>query len=343
MIAAVNEARNLLIGLRTSIEERKGTWEELKELNPSHRGLSEEAWECEQAQCWIFGTSDIMEGAELQQWLFDCPPESETAKGNALLYWREWAEYIDEDLEGADIEPCDLPKPNPGSSVQEYTNELTVGYEGGDIRLKRQRRAVDSFFNHLRSKEGNRPNGVAFIETVFPQKRDIIDGRMIRRVPPQAYPLPIELAGQIISQLASLAIEGPAKGRKNAIQALALAWLCLAASRLRHPIYLEDLHKTPASSINRTPSRLDVPTLYGDREIRISRLMAEFLNLVAQLGPATPQSTILHAPQRALNKTLQSAVRTVQDREGKNLGEITFVTFLSPPHYHHRRCGSAYK
>ena len=71
---------------------------------------------------------------------------------------------------------------------------------------------------------------------------DLHYGRIIRIIRPQVYAIPYEIAGDITRELAYKCAYGRPNAQLKAAEALGLVWLCLTASRIRHPRSLEMVH-----------------------------------------------------------------------------------------------------
>lgn len=329
--APLEEAKKILNDLKKSLEKIKNIWKELRTLNPGWEQLSEQNWIEKQARCWLHGATKIEEANELDRWLFDHPPLSETAKSNAdkkVKCWREWLEIKDAYYEP--FEDFEFEKPRRGESLIDFILRMAkaVEKEGPSARL--EWRAFKSFLGYLRNISLDE---IAFIEQIFPQKMDIKYGRIIRKIAPEVYSIPQETAVEILMELARKCQSGRRDAQLTAAESLGLCWLCLTASRLRLPIYLKTLQSIKATALQldgKFPTLL-IPTFFGDRPIRISSRVAQFLKALALIPSKKPRETILQRSSRRLNQTLESVLKKVSPNS--EFGNITYVSFLSPPHH----------
>lgn len=150
---------------------------------------------------------------------------------------------------------------------------------------------------------------------------------------PQIHPISQEIVADILKELAHQVVYGRKNASHHAIEALALSWLCLTSSRIRLPKKLEQIHEIQTSTIistNEYPELL-IPTLFGNLPVRISIRLAKFLQSVAMISSDTPRATILSTSLPDLRKSFNTAIKRAA--LPSNLREITFLTFLSPPHH----------
>ena len=164
---------------------------------------------------------------------------------------------------------------------------------------------------------------------------DIKHGRIIRIITPEVPSIPEETAAKIIIELARRCRFERRNAHLTAAESLGLCWLCLTASRLRLPIYLETLQaiKTTALHLRGEFPMLLVPTFFGDRPIRISCRLAKFLHALSLIPFKKPRETILQSPLRSLTRTFDAVLKKIAPNP--EFGNITYVSLLSPPH-----CGS---
>lgn len=176
------------------------------------------------------------------------------------------------------------------------------------------------------------PEEIAFIEQIFPQKMDIHYGHIIRKIAPEIYPITQEIARDILCELAQMAIHGRSNSILTALESLGFAWLCLTASRLRLPTYIEMIRNTKPSAIifeGDFPFLL-IPTLFGERKIRISKRFAKFFLSLSEIPSKLPRETILQSQPRTLTRTFERALENCSINP--SFGNITYVTMLSTPH-----------
>lgn len=161
---------------------------------------------------------------------------------------------------------------------------------------KKNRLALNSFLAYLR--EFNSKKEVAFIDHIFPEQKNLHYGRIIRKVRPQVQPISQGTAAQIIKQLAFQCASGRPNAQHNAGEALALVWLCLTASRIRFPRLLEDIHAIPSKALvfsNIFPE-LSIPSIFGLQKIRISTLISQFIQAIADIPPQSLEKLFCKHP-----------------------------------------------
>lgn len=331
------EAQAVLNDLEYELQKYRNLWDQLKKDNPEFEPVSNENWGKKHAQCWLHGATELEESNALEKWLFDSPPLSNTAKENALKHIKAWKDELEQsDAYYAVFDEFELETPHKDEILYDYLCRIAalVEKEGKGARL--EWRALKSFLAYMRYLP---PEEIAFIEQIFPQKMGIHFGQIIRKIPPEVYPISQEAAGAILFELAQMAIKGRPNSRLSALECLGLSWMCLTASRLRLPTYLERVTKTKALAISidgEYPIML-VPTHFGERKVRISARVAKFLIALAKTPSKTSRETILQSPPRTLTRTFDRALKNCE--LNPKLGNITFVTLLSPPHIF----GSSYR
>lgn len=201
----------------------------------------------------------------------------------------------------------------------------------GQLTTKRERRAFHCFLHYLRQE--NIDEEVAFLEQILPAKHDVHDGVIRRIISHQERPISIEVAGDILQNLAHKCAQGRPDARHNCAEALALCWMCLAVGRLRLPVRLADLQATMLSALRQIDGlpNLYLHTLFGWQAIKLPEHSNRFLIAMCELSRSEGAKTMLRGHFSVLRRSLEGAVREA-DPEGK-LGKITFSTFLAPPHY----------
>ena len=278
----------------------------------------------------IHAATDVWELIELEC-RHPYPPLSEMAGMNAkecVAYWREWLEQTEAYYEP--FEDFEFDEPLKNETLREFIIRMveTVEAEGIDSRL--EWRALKSFLNYLRQinhKEW------AFIEHLFPKKMDIFDKRIIRKVPPEIYPISEILVGKIIQELMNMTLNDRPNAQHTAAEALGLSWVCLTTARLRLSVHLKTklyFISSEAITFKENIPYLSVPTLFGDQKIRISHRLAEYLLEISMIPSENSRQTIFQKPYRSLTRTFERALKRVN--ANPDLRNITFLTFLSEPH-----------
>lgn len=313
--------------LKSEIQEIKILWDSIRTQNPTFEQVSEEHWHIREAQIWLHGATEVAEANELERWLYHSPSHRPAERSPADDHYKGWAEHILENGVYADFTEEHLETPRKREQLGEFIKRLAIKVETNGKGTKKQFLALKSFLEYVRS------NHLAFIEDIFPKKMDLSAGRIIRRIPPQVYPLSIEVAGEVVKALADEITDGRTNARHHAIEALALVWMCLTASRIRLPRTLASMHEIPSSALIRSDivPQLLVPSLFGEQPIRISKMVKLFLSAVANLPSSPSRQTILQTTIEDLRKPFRRVISKVN--RDVSMGEITFATFLSPPHY----------
>ena len=327
----MDEAIAIIEDLLQAIPKKKQIRDEIKQLNSEWEQLSDENWKRQEACCSIHGATDTYEAIELEKWLYHYPRLSMAQNSKALNHYKDWEEFIGEEGMYTDFNAGDLQEPKLGETLETYIQRLAETVESHGWGDKSEKRALKSFLNYLRNY--NHSKEVAFIEYIFPEKSDLRAARIIRKIRPQVHPISQEVVADILKQLAHQVVYGRKNARHHAIEALALSWLCLTSSRIRLPKKLEQIHKNQndANVFANGYSELLIPTLFADLAVRISTRLAKFLQAVTMISSDTPKTTILSTPLPDLRKPLNTAIKRAA--LPANLGEITFLTFLSPPHH----------
>ncbi len=332
----LDEARAIIEDLQQAIEEKKLVRDEIKKLNPDWEQLSDENWIQQESRCWLHGATEVLESTELEKWLFDNPPLSNTANEKAekiIKYWKAWLKQTNKYhriFGNGYFAKVKLEKPVKNETLREYfiRTATTLETKGKGTRL--EWRAFKNLLEYMRNID---PQEIAFIEQIFPKKMDVYFGKIIRKIAPEVYPISQEVARDILCELTQMAIKGRPDSRLSALESLGLFWLCLTASRLRLPTYLELVERTKVSAIciNGPYPTMLVPTLFGEREIRISDRVARFFIALSKIPSKEPRETILQSPKRSLTRAFDRALRNCEINP--DYGNITYVTMLSTPHH----------
>ena len=329
------EAQAIIKDLQQAIIQKKQIREGLFKLNAEWEELSDEHWLQQEARCWMHGATDVSEIKKLERWLFDIPPISDIAQEDAakcLKYWHAFHQENSEDCR--ELEITRLEQPLVGEILHDYVLRIAALTEKHGKGTYLEWRTLKSFLAYLRKFPSIQ---TSFIEQILPQKGDLFstDGskRIIRKIAPEAYPISQHLTRDILYRLGDMAINGRPNSLLTALESLGLSWLCLIASRLRLPVYLEKIIEIQPSaiSIDSACSSIFVPTLMGDRECKISNRVAKFLIALSQIPSKKPRESILQSPRRSLTRAFDRALQNCAIDH--HLGNITYATFLSPPHH----------
>ena len=213
--------------------------------------------------------------------------------------------------------------------------------------------SVSSFIAFLRQKIP--PDQQGELEIIFPREREIRRDRsfakinnelkevprtyIVRKIENTVYPIDILATSDIIRHLLKHVLEGKPNAQYSAIEALAFAWLCHAISSARIMTRLDLVFSTSLTSLKAsdpaTPKKpfqpeyfIGIRTLFGIVDIPISKTLH---NLLIALPRPSSSDHIFTTPFRTLRRALQTKGVAVSNR-ARNLGKITFLTFLSQPH-----------
>lgn len=328
---SINEAQKILEELLQEIQKEKDIRDRIKKDNPGFKQLSDKHWEQQEAFYWLHGATGLHETNELGRWLFDSPRLSDTAKSKASKCIKDWKRWLEQtDAYYGDFEDFKLEKPNKGEILYDYILRIAVLVEKEGKGARLEWRALKSFLAYLRYFI---PQEVAFIEQIFPEEMDLSFGRIIRLIKPEVYPISQEIARDILFQLVQMGTKGRPNSFLTSLESLGQCWLCLTASRLRLPTHLKLIQEMKASAIcidDEFPYML-VPTLFGDRKVRISNHVAKFLIALSKIPSKEPREKILQSPKRSLTRTFSRALQNCALNYDK--GNITYVTLLSSPHH----------
>jgi hypothetical protein len=327
----LDEAIDVLTDLKKDLHRYREFWKQVDKDNPDFDPVSEANWQKKHARCWLHGATDFLETNELERWRVYKIQPSEMHQANSrkcVLAWRQWLQL--EDAYYEPFEEFEFEDPLKDEKLGQYIERIgeTVKKEGKGARL--EWRALKSFLNYLRNFNEEE---AAFIEQIFPKKMDVQHGMILRKIAPEVYPLPEEIAGAIVCELAQICCSGRKDVRHAAAESLGLCWLCLTAARLRLPAYLENIIACKGKSLKTDENNhiLAVPTLFGDLDVIISQRVAQFLQALFKISTHKNKSTILSKPRRSLTRLLDNVVKKVN--WDTRYGHITYVTFLSSPHH----------
>lgn len=379
-----DEACAILDDFEEKIAAIKAEWKRLEEDNPHFEQVSSANWPQKYYRLWLHGATEVYECNELERWLSDYPPITKTAQSPALTVYRAWRKWLEtagsskafmalrydkktrkhvefESKESAGSyyeadDRFDIENPPERETLFDFIvrQARSVEEEGkGDHRL--QWRAWKCFLDFIRKEYPTEQ--VAFIEHIFPKKMSLHHdvGKIIRLIPPEAYPIPEKAAAEILIEFAHRCRNGRPDARRTAAEGMALCWLCIATSRIRLPKTLEMIRNMKPNailsgaefSISQVPtfgsdcatlrpmsdkdfSVLKVPTWFGDLPLKISNRVAAFLRAVSQIPSKRPRETILQRPMRSLTRVFDEVLQSVAPPS--KYGNITYLSLLNQPH-----------
>lgn len=326
-----SELRAIIEELITDIEKDNETWCVIRKDNPDFEQVSEENWESKEALLWMHGAKEFLEAKELERWLTVKAPLSQTAKSDANDHYLAWIDHIREEGTYSEFDVNDITKPKDKESLINYVIRLSEIVKENGWGTKKKKRALKSFLHFLR--EDYCQEDVAFIEHIFPKKMEVCAGRIKRKNRPQVISISHQVTGAIIKELAHQCAFGRKNARHHAGEALALIWLCLSSSRIRWSRSLESVYGLGVDAIvhEKEYPELLAPSFFGPHPVRLGDRVARFLQAISEIPSKKPRKTILQTPLPDLRKPLSTAIQNA--KLSPEVGEITFLTFLSYPHY----------
>ncbi len=312
------------------IDEVKRIWEHIANLNPEFEQASEENWRKKEASLWLHGETRTFEAVEFEKWLMINAPIANMAITPVMGHLFQWKEHLREVGIYAEFSESDILPPLKNESLIDYVLRMAQTIENRGWGNKKQKRAAKSFLHFLREKH---EKGCAFIEHIIPEKNDLRAGKIIRIIRPQVYPISQEIAGAIVKEVANQCINGRANAQHHACEVFTLILMCVTSSRIRWPRTLESVHELPKKGliIKKESAKLSIPSIFGPHRIQISNRVTKLITAISKIPSKTARKTILQTPLPDLRKTLRSVINKVNPPP--EVGEITFLTFLSHPHY----------
>ncbi len=336
----MEEAQSILLDLKSELQKHHDFWITAQKDNPDFEQLLNPHWEVKHARCWLHGATDLQESNELERWLFDKPLLTDMANEKAskcIECWKEWSD--EKNRYYSDFSGFNVEVPLKDEILHDYLHRVAAlieeenresqGLENRTKEIPLKWRAFKAFLDYLRKLPAAEH---AFIEQIFPKKMDLFFGRIRRKISLETYPISQGAAADILINLAEMGTTGRPNRHLSALESLGLAWLCLTASRLRLPTHLELIEKTKISAISVTGTfpTIQIPTLFGPRQIRISCRTSQFLLALSKIASKYNRECILQRNSRVLRDTFEQAVTNCNFTQIK--GNITYITLISPPH-----------
>jgi len=281
---------------------------------------------------YLHGATEVSECNELEEWLYPELLLSKIAKQNALTHYHRWAEFIFNNGVYVDFSETDLVfSPRKEENLYHYTQRLSYHVQDHGWGSKKNKRALRSYLFYLRKTISKKE--ISFLEHIFPKNMDLRYGSLIRLVRSQSHSISEQNASEIIKALGKAVMVGRSNAMLKNAEALALCWICLTSSRLRLPTTLECLHATPLNAITIRDSHatIQIPTIFGPYSLKISQRVALYLQAIAKTPSAFPRNAIIQSTLHDLRRSLKSAIKKALIPE--KCGNITFLTFMSPPHH----------
>lgn len=162
---------------------------------------------------------------------------------------------------------------------------------------------------------------------------------ILRRIEDTVYPIDILAASEILINLSKTVLEGRPNSQHSAAAALGFAWLCHAVGCYRlvtreNLVFSTELSNFRSPNLNETRQWLQpthfigIPSLYGIVDVPVSKTIYEFLlALPRNLG----SNRVFTMDWKTVLRTFRNKGVKLSER-AQNLGQITFLTFMSQPH-----------
>jgi len=266
--------------------------------------------------------------------------------GPVYLQWRN------EQKEIFHRKTCFIPVPGD-VELGEYLRQLSNLIVDDNEKRCNWIKSLRSFLQFIRDDTDIEQQGA--LEVIFPYKMEIrpgytfkhtkdgvqkVDRRSIlRRVDDAVFPIDILAATEIIKNLIETTLEGRSNSQQSAAEALGFALLCHAVSSYRIITREEIVFDTPITALKSPdPTKpedffkpeyfIRIKSLYGIIDVPISKTLHDLLIAL----PRDPtNSNIFSMDWETVLRTFRNKGVKLSKR-AKNLGKITFLTFLSQPH-----------
>jgi hypothetical protein len=377
MSSPLDEVCAIISDFEKEIVQLREIWLQVEKDNPYFEETSSAHWPDKYYRIWLHGAITVEERNELERWLYGDLLNTATANSSAQEVhdaWRDWLDtagipkwkidYAYDKKTGryyevpsqekgetyyADNDRFAILKPQESETLLTFILRLAREVEGTGKGHGLQWRALKSFLDFIRNHYPTEQ--VAFVEHIFPKKMDLYYDKIIRLIPPEAYPIPEKTAAEILIAFARKCCNGRPDARHTAIEGMTLCWLCIATSRIRLPKTLEMVFNIKARailsgaefSISKVPtygsscttsdedfSVLQVPTWFGEQPLKISNRIASFLKTASRIPSKQPRETILQRPKRSLTRMFDEVLQSVAPNS--EYGNITYLSLLNQPH-----------
>jgi hypothetical protein len=322
--------KDILSNFLSDMKKQEGIWKSVEhDLTDSNNG----SWQNEEAYCWIYADPEyyFLMGNEYSK----SHPEVPAAKKKAKPYYHAW---LHEDHYLQEILPYIIQQPDNEDTLASYLERTYANIHKQKGSRTLEWRSLKSFIEYLRCILP--ADQVEFIEVLFPEGMAMLNGYIIKNEKLSACPIDILLTVKILQELVKRVFEGRPNAQHSAAEALALCWMCLTSARRRLLTAFRMIYKAPLTSLSLQKDTDDIygrtlhnsfalPTFYGRAQTFISEYLFEYLSAL-NLASQEKGKTILHCPQRILERSLYDIVQKIP--EAQKLGKITFLTFMSLPH-----------
>ncbi|WP_068466706.1 hypothetical protein [Candidatus Protochlamydia phocaeensis] len=302
--------------------------------------MSDDYWEKEDAYIWLYAEAWDFR-AFMHRPKLALPDYFQQSAFPAYLQWQDEEKDI---LYRGYI----IPPPGESQALGDYLQELALMASEQNEHRSVWIKSLRSFLEFLRQDTDFDQQGA--IESLFPYKMEFRPGYsfervgekvekverryILRRVDDAVYPIDILTASDIIKNLAKTFLEGRPNSQRSAAEALGFAWLCHVVGACRLMTREEAVFATPITQLKIQEANpvgeysIGIESFFGVIDIPISKTLYHFL-LALPRDPTTDR--IFSLPWRSLLRTFQEK-GVKASKQACNLGNITFLTFMSAPH-----------
>jgi hypothetical protein len=305
-----------------------------------YKPVSDDYWEKEDAYIWLYAEAWNFR-AFMHRPRFTIPEYFQQPAYPAYMQWK------DEQKEVL-YRGYTIPTPYEDQSLADYLNQLALMASEQNEHRAVWIKSLRCFIEFLRQDTDFDQQGA--IESIFPYKMEFRPGYslervgekvekierryILRRVDDAVYPIDILAASDIIKNLARTFLEGRSNSQHSAAESLGFAWLCHAVGACRLMTREERVFATPVTQLKIQETNplkkysIGIDSFFGAIDIPISKTLYHFL-LALPRDSATDR--IFSLPWRSLLRTFQEK-GVKASKQACNLGNITFLTFMSQPH-----------
>lgn len=235
-----------------------------------------------------------------------------------------------------------IPKPEPEETLIRYIERLRNLVSPKTYLKKIWEESLGSFLEFVRFYLPTEHHG--FIDVIFPENRTFYSDIIIRLIRKDKFPTNIVVVGEVLRSLAEDVLSGDPRTQHCSAETLAFAWICLTSSRLQLPTGIKLLFNFNASLLKteEKPERLlfptrhllQVPTLFGNIPMEISKQLFEYLSTLSEINQGS--TPFFKSSERSLRRAFDRATKKL-DLPSEH-GELTFTTLTSFPteNFHHR-------
>lgn len=309
-------------------------------------------WEKEDAYMWLYA-----DAWEFRSFMHRPKPKPipEYYSQPALPVYQQWRQEEKEVF----YKQCEqIPPPADGISLADYLQQLASFIaeenEHRDVWIE----SLRCFLQFLR--EDTELDQKGLMEILFPSKEsckgmelrknhslqrkgkkiETVECRSIlRRIEDTVYPIDILAASEILMHLSATVLEGRPNSQRSAAEALGFAWLCHAVGCYRlvtqeNLVFSAKLDSLRPLDLHQPKERLKptyfigIPSLFGVIDVPVSKTLYEFL---LALPRDTESCLIFNMDWGTVLRTFRNKGVKQSDR-ALQLGQITFLTFMSQPH-----------